>query len=78
MDKGSGTCQTMDHFLEGNEISMFRIMGLTSKEVVKQAQPKGLGQTIMPLFSTRNELQTRELQNIPVKGLPITTTWSLI
>jgi DNA-binding transcriptional LysR family regulator len=32
----------------------------------------------MPLIGIRNELQNNELQIIPVKGLPITTNWSLI
>jgi DNA-binding transcriptional LysR family regulator len=38
----------------------------------------GLGYSIMPLIGIKNELHTKELQIIPVKGLPITTTWSLI
>jgi DNA-binding transcriptional LysR family regulator len=32
----------------------------------------------MPLIGIRNELRNRELHIVPVKGLPITTTWSLI
>jgi hypothetical protein len=32
----------------------------------------------MPLIGIRNELSSGELKIIPVKGLPIKTTWSLI
>jgi hypothetical protein len=32
----------------------------------------------MPLIGIKNELQNQELQIIPIKGLPIKTTWSLI
>jgi DNA-binding transcriptional LysR family regulator len=32
----------------------------------------------MPLIGMKNELQNGELHIIPVKGLPIKTTWSLI
>ena len=32
----------------------------------------------MPLIGIRNELHQHELQIIPVKGLPIKTSWSLI
>jgi len=32
----------------------------------------------MPLIGIKNELQNKELQIIPIKGLPIKTTWSLI
>jgi DNA-binding transcriptional LysR family regulator len=53
-------------------------MELTSNEAVKQALLAGLGYSIMPLIGIRNELQQQELQIIPVKGLPITTSWSLI
>ncbi|MCX6294139.1 MAG: LysR substrate-binding domain-containing protein [Sphingobacteriales bacterium] len=53
-------------------------MELTSNEAVKQALLAGLGYSIMPLIGIRNELHNHDLQIIPVKGLPITTTWSLI
>ena len=53
-------------------------MELTSNEAVKQALIAGLGYSVMPLIGIRNELQNHELQIIPVKGLPIKTTWSLI
>ena len=53
-------------------------MELTSNEAVKQAVLAGLGYSIMPLIGIRNELHQHELQIIPVKGLPIKTSWSLI
>lgn len=77
-EKGSGTRQTMVNFIEGNKLSVLKKMELTSNEAVKQALIAGLGYSIMPLIGIRNELQNNELQIIPVKGLPITTNWSLI
>lgn len=53
-------------------------MELTSNEAVKQALIAGLGYSIMPLIGIRNELFNKELQIIPLKGLPIKTAWSLI
>lgn len=53
-------------------------MELTSNEAVKQALLAGLGYSIMPLIGIRNELRNNQLKIIPVKGLPIKTTWSLI
>ena len=32
----------------------------------------------MPLIGIKNEIQNQELKIIPVKGLPIQTTWSLV
>ncbi|MDN4166005.1 LysR family transcriptional regulator [Cytophagales bacterium LB-30] len=77
-EKGSGTRQTMESFLESNHISVQKKMELTSNEAVKQAVLAGLGYSIMPLIGIRNELHSHQLQIIPIKGLPIITTWSLI
>ncbi len=77
-EKGSGTRQTMENFIEKNKISVLKKMELTSNEAVKQALIAGLGNSIMPLIGIKNELQNNDLQIIPVKGLPIKTTWSLI
>lgn len=77
-EKGSGTRQTMENYIERNNISLLRKMELTSNEAVKQALLAGLGYSIMPLIGIKNELEKKDLQIIPVKGLPIKTTWSLI
>lgn len=77
-EKGSGTRQTMENFIQRNKIPVLKKMELTSNEAVKQAVLAGLGYSIMPLIGIRNELHNNELKIIPVKGLPIKTTWSLI
>ncbi len=77
-EEGSGTRQTMEKFLNERKLSFSKKMELTSNEAVKQALLAGLGFSIMPLIGIKNELLTKELQIIPVKGLPIKTTWSLI
>ncbi|MEY3238365.1 MAG: hypothetical protein RI883_2466 [Bacteroidota bacterium] len=77
-EKGSGTRQAMEGFIEQNDMSVLKKMELTSNEAVKQALLAGLGYSIMPLIGIKNELNKDELQIIPIKGLPIKTTWSLI
>jgi DNA-binding transcriptional LysR family regulator len=77
-ENGSGTRQTMEKFIERNNIVVLKKMELTSNEAVKQALLAGLGYSIMPLIGIKNELHNDELQIIPIKGLPIKTTWSLI
>ena len=77
-ESGSGTRQLMEKYMEENKISIFKKMELTSNEAVKQALIAGLGYSIMPLIGIKNELFNKELQIIPLKGLPIKTTWSLI
>ncbi|RYJ42842.1 LysR family transcriptional regulator [Flavobacterium beibuense] len=77
-EEGSGTLQTMMNYLNRNEIRFLKKMELKSNEAVKQAVLSGMGYSIMPLIGIRNELLNNELQIIPVKGLPITTQWTLI
>lgn len=77
-EQGSGTRQTMEKFIESNQIPVVKKMELTSNEAVKQAVLAGLGYSIMPLIGIKNELHNKELQIIPIQGMPIKTTWSLI
>lgn len=77
-ENGSGTRQTMESFINQNSIPVVKKMQLTSNEAVKQAVLAGLGYSIMPLIGIKNELHNKELEIIPIKGLPIKTTWSLI
>lgn len=77
-EKGSGTRQTMENFIEKKHLSVVKRMELTGNEAVKQAILAGLGFSIMPLIGLRNELETKKLEIIPCHGLPISTTWSLI
>lgn len=77
-EKGSGTREMMENFLHKQNVPVIRKLELTSNEAVKQAVRAGLGYSIMPLIGLRNELMNKQLQIIPMKGLPIKTTWQLI
>jgi|TARA_R110000737_G_scaffold122420_1_gene154342 DNA-binding transcriptional LysR family regulator len=75
---GSGTRQTMNQFIDKFNIDLIKKLELTSNEAVKQAVMAGMGYSIMPIIGTKNELKSGDLEIIPVNGLPIVTTWSLI
>ncbi len=77
-EQGSGTRQTMEKFIQRNNLPVRKKMELTSNEAVKQAVIAGLGCSIMPLIGIKNELHNGELQIIPVKGFPIKSVWNLI
>lgn len=77
-EDGSGTAQTMAGYLNRNSIPFLKKMELKSNEAVKQAIIAGMGYSVMPLIGIKNELTNGSLQIIPVKGLPITTQWTLI
>jgi DNA-binding transcriptional LysR family regulator len=75
---GSGTRQTMEQFIQKNKLQAKKKITLTSNEAVKQAIIAGMGVSIMPIIGIKNELASGKLEVIPIKGLPIVTTWSLI
>lgn len=77
-EEGSATRDAMQQFISKYNYPVRKKIELTSNEAVKQAVVAGLGFSIMPLIGIKHELQNQDLQIIPVKGLPITTTWRLI
>lgn len=77
-EQGSATRNAMESFIARNKFVVRKKIELTSNEAVKQAVVSGLGCSIMPLIGIKNELKNKDLQIIPVKGLPIRTTWNLI
>lgn len=77
-EAGSGTRSMMETFIAEHQLVVRKRLELTSNEAVKQALLAGLGYSIMPLIGIRNELLTNELQIIPIRGLPLQTTWMLI
>lgn len=77
-EEGSATRNAMEHFISKNSYQVRKKIELTSNEAVKQAVLAGLGFSLMPLIGIKNELHNQDLRIIPVKGLPINTTWRLI
>ncbi len=77
-EDGSATYTAMQEFLDRNELAVHRRIQLTSNEAVKQAVIAGLGVSILPMIGIRHELAAGRLKIIPMKGLPIKTTWRLV
>ena len=77
-ESGSGTRTSMEEFLKKNGIKARVQLELTSNEAVKQAVLAGLGYSVMPKIGIHRELSEGSLTVLPVKGLPITTTWRLV
>lgn len=77
-EEGSATRDAMEAFILKNNYPVRKKIELTSNEAVKQAVVAGLGYSIMPIIGIKNDLKNGTLQIIPVKGLPISTTWCLI
>jgi len=77
-EEGSATRMAMEKFIEKNRITVKKKIQLTSNEAVKQAVIAGIGFSIMPVIGLKNELENKQLHIIPIKGLPIKTSWNLV
>ena len=77
-EAGSGTRSMMEKFIADHSLVVTKRLELTSNEAVKQAVLSGLGYSVMPLIGLKNELLSQDLHLIPVRGLPLETTWMLI
>jgi len=77
-EEGSRTRIIMENFILKNKIKIKKRIELTSNEAVKQAIMADLGLSIIPIIGIRNEIESGLLTIIPMKGLPIETTWRLI
>ncbi|WP_304063453.1 LysR family transcriptional regulator [Pedobacter glucosidilyticus] len=77
-EAGSGTRFIMESFFEKSKVNIRKKLELTSNEAVKQAVIAGLGFSVMPLIGVHNEVMLKDLNIIPVAGLPIKTKWRMI
>ncbi len=77
-EPGSATRNAMESFMGDKQIQNPRKLELTSNEALKQAVIAGLGYSIMPLIGLKNELKNKDLEIIPMRGLPVITHWNLI
>lgn len=77
-EKGSATRNQMEKFIKSNNLQVKKKMELSSNEALKQGVLADLGYSIMPIIGIKNEIVNKELQIIPIKGLPINTVWRLI
>ena len=77
-EEGSATRDAMKHYIAKNKLPVHKRIELTSNEAVKQAVIAGIGYSIMPIIGLKYELKHEDLEIVPMRGLPITTTWRLI
>ncbi|GAA4972968.1 LysR family transcriptional regulator [Algibacter aquimarinus] len=77
-EEGSGTRFTMQQFFAEEAIKPKIKLELTTNEAIIQAVVADIGMSIVSLLSIKNELLQNELKIIPVKDLPLKSTWKLI
>lgn len=77
-EEGSGTRYTMQQFFKKEHIKPKVKLELSTNEAIIQAVIADIGISIVSLLGIKNELFQKELQIIPVKGLPLESEWKLI
>ena len=68
----------MENYLESRNVEYNKKLELVSNEAIKQSIIAGLGYSIMPIIGLKNELLNGSIEIIPIKNLPIVTTWHLV
>jgi DNA-binding transcriptional LysR family regulator len=78
LPKGGRTRSYIDQFLESVEASVRVSMELESSEMIKRFVMAGLGIAFLAVSSAREEIQTRQLKDLPLAPLPLHRTLGLI
>jgi DNA-binding transcriptional LysR family regulator len=77
-EEGSGTRLIMQRFFDLNKYNPKYRFQLRSNEAVKQAVVAGLGYSLLPLVSIKNELENGQIKIIQKEGFPIDNQWRLV
>jgi DNA-binding transcriptional LysR family regulator len=77
-EEGSGTRLLMQRFFDLNKHNPKYRFQLRSNEAVKQAVIAGLGYSLLPLVSMRNELENGQINTVKKEGFPIDNQWRLV
>ena len=77
-EEGSGTRHMMQEYFSRANINPKLSLELAGDEAVKQAVIAGLGFSILSILTLKNELKQKEVKIVPIKGLPLRSSWRLI
>lgn len=77
-EEGSGTRLIMQRYFDLNKYNPKYRFQLRSNEAVKQAVIAGLGYSLLPLVSIKNELEISQIKIIQKEGFPIDNQWRLV
>lgn len=70
-EEGSATRQVTERALQAAGVTLRRTMQLGHTEAIKQAIMAGLGVAFVSRYAVRNEVETRRLAVVPLRGLAI-------
>jgi DNA-binding transcriptional LysR family regulator len=77
-EEGSGTRLMMQDYFSRANIVPKPSLELAGDEAVKQAVIAGLGLSILSILTLKNELKQKEVKIVPIKGLPLRSSWRFI
>ncbi len=77
-EEGSATRTAMERMLSAHQIEPKKRLVLSTNEAVKQAVMAGLGVSIVPLIGMRSALREEKAVVVPIRGLPLRSTWHIV
>ena len=77
-EPGSGTRGAMERFFRQQKLKLTTGMGMGSLSSIKQGVQAGLGLGLLPRGAVRLELESGQLVELKVRGLPIKRHWYVV
>ena len=77
-EKGSGTRNAIERFLEQRGLSMTTTMEMGSNEAIKHAVMAGLGLGIVSVHALEMEFKLGRLEMLNVEGFPVLKDWYIV
>ena len=77
-EPGSGTRGAMERFFRQQKLKLTTGMGMGSLSSIKQGVQAGLGLGLLPRGAVRLELESGQLVELQVRGLPIKRHWYVV
>ena len=77
-EKGSGTRNAIERFLEQRDLAMNTTMEMSSNESIKHAVMAGLGLGIVSVHTLEMEFKLSRLVVLDVEGFPILKDWYIV
>jgi DNA-binding transcriptional LysR family regulator len=77
-ERGSGTRNAIEHFLEQRGLTMTTLMEMSRNETIKHAVMTGLGLGIISIHTLQMEFALDRLVVLNVEGFPILKDWYIV
>jgi DNA-binding transcriptional LysR family regulator len=77
-EQGSGTREVIERALQEQGVQVSPLLTVPENETIKQLVMRGTGAAILPALVVQREMETHDLQRVPIEGLDLHREFSLV